>query len=122
MAMAFIATAPMERERIKEYEWFAKYLSGRTQVVGFRGFFRELSQRLDLLLLMYPTGGSLDLLTVLHVNELPIIAYRCSMPMYADDTVLFYSGKPADPIKKSLNEDLTLIMIISIFITTPFYW
>ena len=56
---------------------------------------------------------SLDLLIVLHVSELPIIAYRCSMPMYADDAVLFYSGKPADPIKKRLN------MIISIFITTP---
>ena len=62
---------------------------------------------------------SLDLLIVLHVNELLIIAYRCSMPMYADDAVLFYCGKPADPIKKSLSEDLTLIMIISIFITIP---
>lgn len=68
---------------------------------------------------MCPMDRSLELLIVFHVNELPIIAYRCSMPMYADDTVLFYSGKPADPIKKSLNEDLTLIMIISIFITTP---
>ena len=61
---------------------------------------------------------SLDLLIVLHVNELPIIAYRCSMLMYADDTVLVYSGKPADPTKKSLN-GRSLIMIISIFITTP---
>lgn len=68
---------------------------------------------------MCPMDQSLDLLIVLHVSELPIIAYRCSMPMYADDAVLFYSGRPADPIKKSLKEDLTLIMIISIFITTP---
>ena len=50
---------------------------------------------------MCPMDRSLDLLIVLHVNELSIIAYRCSMLMYADDTVLFYSGKPADPIKKS---------------------
>ena len=31
------------------------------------------------------------------------------MPMYADDTVLFYSGKLAAAIEKTLNEDLFLI-------------
>ena len=31
------------------------------------------------------------------------------MPMYADDTVFFYSGKVAATIEKSLNEDLVLI-------------
>ena len=41
------------------------------------------------------------------------------MQMYADDTVLFYSGKVAATIEKSLNEDLDLILdrgsIISAF-------
>ena len=31
------------------------------------------------------------------------------MPMYAEHTVLFYSGKVAATIEKSLNEDLVLI-------------
>ena len=42
---------------------------------------------------------------MLHVNDLLTLAHNCSMLMYAEDAVLFYSGKPADPIKKSLNED-----------------
>ena len=42
---------------------------------------------------------------MLHVNDLLTLAHKCSMLMYADDTVLFYSGKPTDPVKKSLNED-----------------
>ena len=49
------------------------------------------------------------LLVVLHVNDLPTIARKCSMLMYAEDTVLFYSGKVAATIEKSLNEDLDLI-------------
>ena len=48
------------------------------------------------------------LLVVLRVNNLPTVARKCSMLMYADDTVLFYSGKVAATIEKSLNEDLDL--------------
>ena len=40
------------------------------------------------------------------------------MLMYADDTVLFYSGKPTDPVKKSLNEDHCLRLFQIIIITT----
>ena len=49
------------------------------------------------------------LLFVLYVNDLPTVARKCSMLMYADDTVLFYSGKVPATIEKSLNEDLDLI-------------
>ena len=45
---------------------------------------------------------------MLHVNNLPTVARKCSMLMYADDTVLFYSGKVAATIEKSLNENLDL--------------
>ena len=45
---------------------------------------------------------------MLHVNNLPTVARKCSMLMDADDTVLFYSGKVAATIEKSLNEDLDL--------------
>ena len=49
------------------------------------------------------------LLFVLNVNDLPTVAGKCSMLIYADDTVLFYSGKVAVTIEKSLNKDLDLI-------------
>ena len=45
------------------------------------------------------------LLFVLHVNDLPTVAGKCSMLMYADDTVLFYFGKVAAAIEKSFNKD-----------------
>ena len=54
---------------------------------------------------MYLMDRFSDLLIVLHVNDLLTLAHKCCMLMYAEDAVLFYSGKPADPIKKSLNED-----------------
>ena len=47
---------------------------------------------------------------MLHVNDLPTVVLRCSELMYADDTVLFYSGiKVAATIEESSKEDLDLI-------------
>ena len=82
---------------------------------------RELFQTLNLFVLVCPKDPFSDLfLFVLHVIDLPTIACRCSMQMFADDAVLFYSGKVAATIEKSLNEDLDLIgswlYIISLFV------
>ena len=46
---------------------------------------------------------------MLHVNDLPTVAGKRSMLIFADDTVLFYSGEVAAVIEKSLNKDLDLI-------------
>ena len=90
----------------QEYEWFTDYLKGRTQVVGFQGAFSDAK-----FICVGVHQGSIlgPLLFVLHVNDLPTVARKCSMLMYADDTVLFYSGKVAATVEKSLNEDLDLI-------------
>ena len=54
-----------------------------------------------------PQGSILGpLLFVLLVSDLPTVVHKCSMLMYADDTVLFYSGKVA--IEERLNENLDL--------------
>ena len=79
---------------------------------------RELFQTLNLFVLVCPKDPFSDLfLFVLHVIDLPTIACRCSMQMAA---VLFYSGKVAATIEKSLNEDRDLIgswlYIISLFV------
>ena len=90
----------------REYEWFTDYMKGRTQVVGFQGAFWDA----EFICVGVHRGSILGpLLFVLHVNDLPPVARKCSMLMYADDTVLFYSGKVAATVEKSLNEDLHLI-------------
>ena len=90
----------------QEYEWFTDYLKGRPQVVGSQGAFSDAES----ICVGVPQGSILGpLLVLLHVNDLPTAARKCSMLMYADDTVLFYFGKVAATIEKSLNEDLDLI-------------
>ena len=90
----------------QEYEWFSDFLKGRTQVVGFQGTFSDAESTC----IGVPQGSILGpLLFVLHVNDLPTVARKCSMLMYADDTILFYSGKVATTIEKSLNEDIDLM-------------
>ena len=90
----------------QEYEWFTDYLKGRSQVVGFQGAFSDAES----ICVGVPQGSILGpLLFLLHVNDLPTVARKFSMLMYADDTVLFYFGKVAATIEKSLNEDLDLI-------------
>ena len=56
---------------------------------------RELSQTLNLFVSVYPKDRSSDpsLLYVLHVNDLSTVTHKCSTLMYADDSVLFYSGR-----------------------------
>ena len=90
----------------QEYEWFTDYLKGRPQVVGFQGAFSDAES----ICVGVPQGSILGpLLFLPHVNDLPTVARKCSMLMYADDTVLFYFGNVAATIEKSLKEDLDLI-------------
>ena len=45
-----------------------------------------------------PQGSILGpLLFVLHVNNLPNVVRKCSILLYADDTVLFYSESACNP-------------------------
>ena len=57
-----------------------------------------------------PQGSILGpLLFVLLVNDLPKVTSSCSLLMYADDTVLFYSHKDVSDIERKLNQDLSSI-------------
>ena len=54
-----------------------------------------------------PQGSILGpLLFILHVNDLPNVVNRCSMLMYADDTVLFYAASRVDALQERLKEEL----------------
>ena len=91
----------------QEYEWFADYLKGKNSGCWFP---RSIHSDAESIYVGVPQGSILGpLLFVLLVNDLPTVACKCSMLMYADDTVLFYSGKVGAAIEEILNEDLDLI-------------
>ena len=52
--------------------------------------------------------GSLlgPLLFITNINDLPSIVNSCEIQLYADDTLLFYSGNSISDIEFHLSEDL----------------
>ena len=52
--------------------------------------------------------GSLlgPLLFITYINDLPSIVNSCEIQLYADDTLLFYSGNSISDIEFHLSEDL----------------
>ena len=87
----------------KELAWFKDYLHDRTQVLDFQG----VSSDPEPISIGVPQGSILGpLLFILHVNDLPNVVNRCSMLMYADDTVLFYAASRVDALQERLNEEL----------------
>ena len=78
----------------------------RTQVLDFQG----VSSDPEPISIGVPQGSILGpLLFILHVNDLPNVVNRCSMLMYADDTVLFYAASRVDALQERLNEELKTI-------------
>lgn len=89
-----------------ELEWFKDYLTNRKQVVGYQNVMSDFQSITS----GVPQGSILGpLLFILLVNDLPSTVARCTLLMYADDTVLFYSAKDVNVIEEKLNEDLGLI-------------
>ena len=90
----------------KELAWFKDYLHDRTQDLDFQG----ISSDPEPIPIAVPQGSILGpLLFILHVNDLPNVVNRCSMLMYADDTVLFYAASRVDALQERLNEELKTI-------------
>ena len=87
-----------------EHEWFTGYLRNQTQVVEFHG----VTSNPEGVSIGVPQGFILGpLLFILHdVNDLPEAVSECSILMYADDTVLFYSSSLVSTIEMKLNEEL----------------
>ena len=46
----------------------------------------------------------------MYINDLPAIAKHCSIQLYADDTLLYFSSKCVDTIETKLSEDLEQII------------
>ena len=89
-----------------ELSWFKSYLQDRYQVVHIEN---ELSEPC-LLSPGVPQGSILGpLLFVLLMNDLPGVLTTCSTLLYADDTVIFYSGKDLLDIQLTLERNLTQV-------------
>ena len=90
----------------KELAWFKDYLHDRTQVLDFQG----VSSDPEPISIGVPQGSNLGpLLFILHVNDLPNVMNCCSMLMYADDTILFYTASKVNAVQERLNEELKVI-------------
>ena len=89
-----------------EHEWFRNYLQNRTQFVDFQG----VSSAAEPVSVGVPQGSILGpLLFILHLNDLPSVVVECSILMYADDTVIFYSAPEVSAIQATLVRELQAI-------------
>jgi hypothetical protein len=84
-----------------ELDWFKDYLT-RKQLVDYLNTYSDpLPLKSGV-----PQGSILGpLLFVIFVNDLPNAVNSCSILMYADDTVIFYSGKSVTDIENVLSSE-----------------
>ena len=83
--------------------WFRAYLSNRTQSVCVNGVLSD-PQSIEF---GVPQGSLLGpLLFITYINDLPSVVMNCEIQLYADDTLLFYSGDSISDIEFHLSQDL----------------
>ena len=89
--------------RNSSLNWFRDYLTTRTQKIAFG---RDLSTSSSV---QYgvPQGSILGpLLFILYINDLPQCLEKCSISMYADDTVIYFSAVSINDIQCVVQRDL----------------
>ena len=95
----------LERLGIKgrELEWFKSYLSHRTQSTKFGGV---VSTEADVDIGL-PQGSKLAaILFILYINDIKECLQFLKLILFADDTLVYYSGSDIKEIEKKVNEDL----------------
>ena len=86
--------------------WFRSYLSERTQLTRVNDAISSAKS----VPVGVPQGSVLGpLLFLIYVNDLPFYVTICSVAMYADDTVLYFSSTILRELEHSLNIDLDLL-------------
>ena len=82
-----------------ELQWFKNYVHDRIQVVEFQG----VTSAAESMFAGDPQGSILGpLLFIFHLKDLPNAVTKCSVLMYADDTVLFFSAPQVSTIVATL--------------------
>ena len=83
--------------------WFDSFLSNRNQVTCCG---RAQSDP-DIVSVVAAQGSILGpLLFIIYMNDLPNVLKSCSVTLYADDTVLYFSSKLISEIETKMNSDL----------------
>ena len=101
-----ISKLPLYGIRDKELAWLESYLFDRKQFVQYDGH-RSETQHIPC---GVPQGSILGpLLFIILINDMGTVLKQCEHILYADDTVLYTSGKLCEQIERKLNDDLALI-------------
>lgn len=83
-------------------QWLTSYLENREQIVKFNDFYSEKMTIKHGI----PQGSVLaPILFLLYINDISNYCKRCKLKLFADDTMLYVTGKVED-IESKLNEDL----------------
>ena len=85
--------------------WFRSYLSERTRVTRVNDAISSAKS----VPVGVPQGSVLGPLLLIYVSGLPSYVTICSVPMYADDTVLYFSSTILRDLEHSLNIDLDVL-------------
>lgn len=89
-----------------ELEWLSDYLFNRKQLVVYEGIYSNVESITH----GVPQGSILGpLLFLILVNDLQSQLTICSLLMYADDTVLYFSDKLSSNIEKLINEEAEIV-------------
>ena len=88
-------------------DWYADYLGHRSQKTianNVHSSWVDVSYGV-------PQGSILGpLLFIIYVNDLSKLNMSCQTLQYADDTVLYKSGRSVEEIRNSLQKDLNLLV------------
>jgi exonuclease III len=89
--------------RNNEFEWFKSYLTGRTQKVKINDVYSEsIENKLGV-----SQGSALGpLLFLIYMNDIVHTVKDCSIKLFADDTLIYISGKNVEESILKMNNEL----------------
>ena len=89
-----------------ELSWFKSYLTNRKQICCLYNNMSEPEQ----IICGVPQGSIIGpLLFILYVNDLPTCFSKCSVNIYADDTVFYYGSDDVNTIKHVMQTELVCV-------------
>ena len=90
----------------QSYNWFLNYLTARSQRTKSK---KDLSSTLPLKYGVPQDSILESLLFVLHINYLRQCLLHSKISMYADDTVIYFSGSDLCRVEETLQDDLNRV-------------